>query len=169
MQEAFLRRIIKQIFLTDSPSGYSLKVNEVVTNILAEIGYKAEVLNKNTILVKIEGKSHDKIVATSAHLDTLGLMVRSINSDGTLRVTNVGGPIAPTLDGEYCKVQTRFNKAYSGTILSTSPSAFTDLPNSAILVPSIPYCLTLISSKSFLDNDIALWIRFKNILLSFLL
>lgn len=123
MQEAFLRRIIKQIFLTDSPSGYSLKVNEVVTNILAEIGYKAEVLNKNTILVKIEGKSHDKIVATSAHLDTLGLMVRSINNDGTLRVTNVGGPIAPTLDGEYCKVQTRFNKAYSGTILSTSPSA----------------------------------------------
>ncbi len=37
-------------------------------------------------------------------MDTLGLMVRSIKSDGTLAFTNVGGPIIPTLDGEYCRI-----------------------------------------------------------------
>jgi putative aminopeptidase FrvX len=37
-------------------------------------------------------------------------MVRSINGDGTLNVTRVGGPQLATLDGEYCKIQTRFNK-----------------------------------------------------------
>ena len=49
-------------------------------------------------------------------------MVRSINGDGTLRFTNIGGPILPTLDGEYCRIITRDGKVYTGTILSTSPA-----------------------------------------------
>lgn len=122
MQESFIKEIIPQIFLTDSPSGYDVEVNKVIINILLKLGYEYEVLNKNTIVVKVEGHDNSKIVATSAHADTLGLMVRSINSDGTLNVTNVGGPLAPTLDGEYCKIQTRFDSSYTGTILSKSPS-----------------------------------------------
>ena len=122
MQESFIKEIIPQIFLTDSPSGYDVEVNKVIINILLKLGYEYEVLNKNTIVVKVEGHDNSKIVATSAHADTLGLMVRSINSDGTLNVTNVGGPLAPTLDGEYCKIQTRFGSCYTGTILSKSPS-----------------------------------------------
>ena len=122
MQDDFLREIIPQIFLTDSPSGYDFKVNEVIINILTKLGYEYEILNKNTIVVKVLGHDNSKVVATSAHADTLGLMVRSINSDGTLNVTNVGGPLAPTLDGEYCKIQTRFDGQYTGTILSKSPS-----------------------------------------------
>ena len=50
-------------------------------------------------------------------------MVRSINSDGTLAFTNVGGPIIPTLDGEYCRILTRNHQIYTGTILSNSPAA----------------------------------------------
>ena len=63
------------------------------------------------------------MVATSAHVDTLGLMVRSIKGNGNLALTKIGGPIVPTLDGEYCKVVTRDNKVYTGTILSTSNAA----------------------------------------------
>ena len=58
----------------------------------------------------------------SAHLDTLGLMVRSIKDNGKLAITKVGGPCLPTLDGEYCKIYTRDGKVYTGTILSCSPS-----------------------------------------------
>jgi putative aminopeptidase FrvX len=58
----------------------------------------------------------------SAHVDTLGLMVRSINSDGTLALTKLGGPLTPTLDGEYCDIITRDEKIYTGTILSNTPS-----------------------------------------------
>ena len=58
-----------------------------------------------------------------AHIDTLGLMVRSITDDGMLMLTKVGGPILPTLDGEYCRIYTRDGKKYTGTILSLSPAA----------------------------------------------
>ena len=50
-------------------------------------------------------------------------MVRSIKSNGKLALTCLGGPVTPTLDGEYCTIYTRDNKKYSGTILSTSPAA----------------------------------------------
>ena len=42
--------------------------------------------------------------------------------NGHLRITNLGGLLFPTLDGEYCRIHTRSGKVYTGTILSTSPS-----------------------------------------------
>ena len=50
-------------------------------------------------------------------------MVRSITADGMLMTTRIGGPILPTLDGEYCRIRTREGKVYTGTILSLSPAA----------------------------------------------
>lgn len=49
-------------------------------------------------------------------------MVRSVTADGMLMVTKVGGPLLPTLDGEYCRIYTREGKVYTGTVLSLSPS-----------------------------------------------
>ena len=50
-------------------------------------------------------------------------MVRSIKANGTLALTNIGGPLTPTLDGEYCRVYTRNQQIYTGTIISTSPAS----------------------------------------------
>lgn len=122
MNKEYLSQIIKQIFACDSPTGYSHNINQTLLQLLNNLGYYPEITNKGNIQLFIEGKNHSKTVATSAHVDTLGLMVRSINSDGTLSVTNVGGPSIPTLDGEYCTIVTRSNQEYSGTILCTSAS-----------------------------------------------
>jgi putative aminopeptidase FrvX len=72
--------------------------------------------------VKITGTS-SKTVGISAHVDTLGLVVRGYKSDGTLSFSQVGGPVMPTLDGEYCKIYTRWGAVYSGTILSNAPAS----------------------------------------------
>lgn len=119
----YVKEIVNKLFLCDSPTGFSKNVNELLIDLLKDIGYSATLTNKGNVKLFIEGKNHSKRVATSAHVDTLGLMVRSINGDGTLSVTNVGGPIIPTLDGEYCKIMTRDNKCYTGTILCSSPSS----------------------------------------------
>lgn len=63
------------------------------------------------------------VIGLSAHVDTLGAMVRSISNEGKLKITNIGGSIIPTLDGEYCTIRTRDGKLYTGTFLSTSPAA----------------------------------------------
>ena len=61
-------------------------------------------MNNGALEVSISGRNHTKVVASNAHCDTLGLMVRSTNSNGTLSVTNLGWPIMSTLDGKYCVV-----------------------------------------------------------------
>jgi putative aminopeptidase FrvX len=118
----YVKGLVNKVFLTDSPTGFSENVDKVILEELEKLGYKASLTNKGNIKLFIEGRDTSKTVATSAHVDTLGLMVRSINSDGTLSVTNVGGPLVPTLDGEYCKIVTRDNKVYTGTILCKQAS-----------------------------------------------
>lgn len=121
--QEYLKYVINGVFNCDSPSGYHKNINQLLQSYLKELGYQSTITNKGNVEVFIKGKSSNKTVATSAHVDTLGLMIRSINNDGTLKVTTVGGPLIPTLDGEYCKIITRDNRVYHGTILANSPSA----------------------------------------------
>ena len=118
----YFKKVAKDIFLCDSPTGYTFNVINLVKKYIDEFGYESKILNNGALEVSIKGVDSSKVVATSAHVDTLGLMVRSIKSNGNLALTKLGGPITPTLDSEYCKVYTRDNKVYEGTILSTSPA-----------------------------------------------
>lgn len=118
-KEKYLK-LAKDIYAIDSPTGYTLDVINYIADYVANLGYEFKISNKGTLEVVLEGENNDKVVATSAHVDTLGLMVRSIKSDGKLALTKLGSPSTPTLDGEYCTIITRDNHRYEGTILSTS-------------------------------------------------
>ncbi len=111
------------VFETDSPSGYTKDVITAIEARLEELGYTCKVHNKGTLECFVPGADDIMTVATSAHVDTLGLMVRSVTGTGTLKLTKVGGPITATLDGEYCAVVTRDGRRYTGTVLSQSPAA----------------------------------------------
>ena len=113
----------RAVFTTDSPSGCTADAIALIKSYVEELGYTARIHNKGTLEVDVPGLDNSKTVATSAHIDTLGLMVRSVKSGGTLALTKVGGPLCPTLDGEYCTVLTREGKRHSGTILSLAPAA----------------------------------------------
>lgn len=116
------KKIASDIFTCDSPSGFTYNVIKVIENYIKELGYEYSIMNNGTLEVSLKGDDSSKVVATSAHVDTLGLMVRSIKPNGNLALTTLGGPITPTLDGEYCVVYTREGKKYQGTIISTSPA-----------------------------------------------
>lgn len=121
-QERF-KKFAYQLYSIDSPSGYTKKAIDFLEHEASALGFKTSRNQKGNLHIFVNGKDHSYKVGISAHTDTLGLMVRSINSDGTLRFTSIGGPILPTLDGEYCRIITRGGKVYTGTILSSSPAA----------------------------------------------
>lgn len=122
LDKELYKSIAKEIFLCDSPTGYTDKALKIVERYLTEFGYSFERVKKGGIKVTIEGKDNTKTVATSAHLDTLGFMVRSITSKGTLKLVEIGGVATPSLDGEYCKIYTRDGKEYTGTVLINTPA-----------------------------------------------
>ncbi len=113
--------LLEKIFNIDSPTGYTKDVIDYLEEVIKDLGYQTERNKKGNLIVSVEGEK-DYILGLSAHVDTLGLMIRSIMPNGHLRFTMLGGLLLPTLDGEYCRVHTRDGKVYTGTILSTSPS-----------------------------------------------
>lgn len=112
----------KEILEIPSPTGYSLEISNFLENEILKKKLTYFKNKKGNIIVPIKGKTNYTITFT-AHVDTLGAMVRSIKSDGTLIFSILGGPILPTYDGEYCTIITRKGKKYRGTFLSNSPSA----------------------------------------------
>ena len=115
-----------RIFNTPSPTGYYTEIAKVLEHYANQLGVNFERTKKGCFIFTLEGRRKEAL-GLSAHADTLGGMVRSING-GNLKFTKVGSPILSTLDGEYCTVITRDGKKYSGTFLSVSPAkhVFTD-------------------------------------------
>lgn len=112
----------KEILTFDSPTGFCFDIIKLIEDKVRKFGYDFETTNKGCGIITVPGSSNEKVIGLSAHVDTLGAMVRSITSEGALKFTLLGGPIVPTLDSEYCKIRTRDGKIYTGTFLSTSPS-----------------------------------------------
>lgn len=112
-----MEKLLKEVLEIDSPSGYTKEVQKFLIKTINELGYDAKVSKKGAVYVSVDA-SKDQTIALSAHMDTLGLIVRSVNSDGTLNVSEIGGPIASTINGEYCTLYTRNNNKYRGTILN---------------------------------------------------
>jgi putative aminopeptidase FrvX len=123
VNKEFVLDVAKEILEFDSPTGFCFEIIDKIRDIVKELGYSFETTNKGCGIITIKGKSDEKILGLSAHVDTLGAMVRSITSDGKIKFTLLGGPIVPTLDSEYCTIRTREGKKYTGTFLSTSPAA----------------------------------------------
>lgn len=119
----FVLETAKKLLKQDSPTGFCFDIMELIKTWANSMGYDFKITNKGCGIITINGQYDHNVIGLSAHVDTLGTMVRSITSKGTLKFTLIGGPIVPTLDGEYCKIRTRDNKEYTGTFLSTSAAA----------------------------------------------
>ena len=68
------------------------------------------------------GQADDCPRALTAHVDTLGAMVQEIKSNGRLKLTQIGGYVWNSVEGEGCTVMTADGRSWSGTILLTKAS-----------------------------------------------
>lgn len=123
IDRSYVLNTAKALLEFHSPSGYCFDIMKHIETLVQPLGYKFETTVKGCGIITVPGKSNEKVVGLSAHVDTLGAMVRSITDSGSLKFTLVGGPIVPTLDSEFCKVRTRDGKTYDGTFLSEAPAA----------------------------------------------
>lgn len=107
-----------------SPSGYTKRVMELIEKEVTAFGYAVSYNRKGGLLIEVPGKT-GKILGLSAHVDTLGAMVRSVRADGTLAFVSIGGFMMQSVEGSYCKILTRDGREFTGTIQSTEPSVHT--------------------------------------------
>ena len=118
---AYIGEQLKSLTAIASPTGFTKKATEYLCEQFQKMGYEPELSNKGNINVVLGGEGSPLVL--TAHLDTLGAMVRSIKENGRLRPTTLGGHQWNTADGENCMVFTRDGKMYTGVVLNTEPSA----------------------------------------------
>ena len=120
--EQFNIACFRELINTPSPVGYDILMNPVLEKYASMFGLPVTYDNKGTAYITVDGQDNSKTVMVSTHLDTLGLVVRRIESDGTLRVRNMGALNFHSAEGETVTVFTRSGKAYTGLLTVSSHS-----------------------------------------------
>ena len=100
----------------DSPTGYTAEAAAFVLGAFKNLGYEAHLTNKGGVFVDLGGENSEDALLLEAHMDTLGGMVAEIKSNGRLRITNIGGLNANNTETENCRVITKFDGSYEGTL-----------------------------------------------------
>ncbi len=118
----YLHKILTKVLTTPSPSGFTHEVMEIIREVSEQFQYPISFTKKGAAIITIIGTDPSKVIGLSAHVDTLGAMVRSITSKGLLKITPIGGYMYQTVEGEYCEIYARTGKTFTGTILTSEPS-----------------------------------------------
>lgn len=117
-----LKKLSKTILTIPSPSGYTKKIMNYIEEELKPLKVPYYFTQKGALIVTIMGEDNDNARTFSAHVDTLGAMVKEIKGSGTLALTSIGGYMMNSVEGENCIVETIEGKSYSGTIQTIKPS-----------------------------------------------
>ena len=120
---------LKKLTSIPSPTGFTREVSDYLVEELERLGYKPIRTNKGGVNVIVKGKDDTKHRVVTAHVDTLGAMVRGVKADGRLKMAKIGGYPWNMIEGENCLVHVASTgKTVSGTILihQTSTHVYKD-------------------------------------------
>lgn len=115
---AYQEKVLVNLLNIPSPTGFAHMAVEFVEKELRN--YPEITINhtrKGALVASYPGNKADSPRALTAHLDTLGAMVKEIKSNGRLKLTKIGGFAWNTVEGEGCTVFTRSGERLRGTIL----------------------------------------------------
>lgn len=134
MQIEIIENYIEKLCKTPSPTGFTKKCEKLLIKEFENLGYKPYQTNKGSVIVPICEMNNDKNgLLLSAHVDSLGLMVRSIKENGRLRVTTLGGFPLNYVEQENVTVYTRDGKEFEGTFRLNEPAVHgSDFPRTAV-------------------------------------
>jgi putative aminopeptidase FrvX len=114
---------VVRLVKTPSLAGHTDEAISYVEQELTKFKVTHRRTGRGALLATLEGKEKGPHRALTAHVDTLGAMVKELGKDGTLLFTSVGGYALATVEGEYVTVETSSGKSLRGTILFDEPSA----------------------------------------------
>lgn len=122
IDETFLIDCFQELTAVPSPVGYSVQLAPLLERYAAQFGQTVTYDRRGTAYITLDGEDNDKTILLSAHCDTLGMMVRTIDADGKIRVRQLGGVNYNNLEGESVTVHTRDGREYTGLITCQSHS-----------------------------------------------
>jgi putative aminopeptidase FrvX len=119
----YLLDFLVELLNTPSPTGFTGKAIDVVDQAMQEFTFLSSTRTRKGALVTTwEGAAGDAPRGLTAHIDTLGAMVKEIKPNGRLKLTRIGGYAWNTVEGEGCTVYTTQGEELRGSILLAKAS-----------------------------------------------
>jgi putative aminopeptidase FrvX len=120
----YLLEFLSGLLNTPSPTGFTdqaIAFSEEALKAFPEL--KLSRTRKGALLAFWPGQSHNAPRALTAHVDTLGGMVKEIKANGRLQLSKVGSFAWNTVEGEGCTVFTRRGGQVRGSFLLNKASS----------------------------------------------
>lgn len=115
---SFLLEFLTGLLNTPSPTGFTEQAIAYTEKHISNIpGLTLSRNRKGSLLGAWVGKENSSPRALTAHVDTLGAVVKEIKPNGRLKISQIGGYAWNSVEGEGCTVFTRRGESIRGSIL----------------------------------------------------
>jgi putative aminopeptidase FrvX len=123
VDQDYMLEFLVGLLKTPSPTGFTGRAITYVEEALQAFpDLELSRTRKGALVAAWQGESSDAPRALTAHIDTLGAMVKEIKGSGRLKMTKIGSYAWNTVEGEGCTVFTQDEKEARGSILLTEAS-----------------------------------------------
>ena len=109
--------LLKNLVSIPSPSGNTNEVITYVEKFISELQVETKRNRKGGLIATLPGKDNSQHRMLTAHVDTLGAIVKEVKPSGRLKLDLIGGFKYNSIEGEYCQIETSSGKMITGTIL----------------------------------------------------
>jgi len=123
VDQDFMLDFLVELLNTPSPTGFTNHAITLTSKTLKQFSQlELTATRKGALVASWPGESGNTPRGLTAHVDTLGAMVKEIKANGRLQLTNIGGFAWNTVEGEGVTVFTNDDKEFRGTVLLNKAS-----------------------------------------------
>jgi putative aminopeptidase FrvX len=106
IDQQYMRDLLIELLTTPSPTGFTEDVIQIIETAFTDLGLPPKRTLKGGVIVEWPGASDTMPRGLTAHVDTLGAMVKEIKANGRLTLTQIGSFAWNSVEGEGCTLFT---------------------------------------------------------------
>lgn len=123
IDQDYMISLLQELLSIPSPTGYTEEVVDYLAHKLIEFPFiNFHKTTKGALVADWTGDLKTSLRGLTAHVDTLGAMVKEIKSTGRLKLSQLGGYAWNTIEGEGCTVFASKGEPVRGSILLNKAS-----------------------------------------------
>lgn len=116
----YLTRFLVDLLNTPSPTGNTEYAISLVEGELQSLGIETQRTPKGALVAYLDGLRSDSPRGLTAHVDTLGAMVKRIKPNGRLQLTALNGVLWPSVESESVTISTLSGRLVRGSVVLTN-------------------------------------------------
>lgn len=121
----YIMQLTTELMEIPSPGGFTYEGIERCKEEFKKFGLTPCLTKKGALIAQMDGEEKGEVTMISAHIDTLGAMVKQIKPNGKLILNNIGGFSWNSVEGENLTIHTSKRGTYSGSLLPIKSSRHT--------------------------------------------